>query len=122
MVMIDPMAPMRALATSKVNDYYNRLAQGLLHKEKAYPEKRAAAETLLSGGAATDELTAEAALIGVSVEELAQTIVSKPVISSAQRELERQKVMHKIATIGTPKELEDMLLGMNLGGFSNVNG
>ncbi len=122
MVMIDPMAPMRALATGKVNDYYNRLAQGLLHKEKAYPEKRAAAETLLSGGTATDELIAEAALAGMSVEELAHTIVSKPIVSVAQRELERQQNMHKIATIRTPKELEDMLVSMGLGGFSNVNG
>lgn len=122
MPMIDPLAPMREIAVARVNGYYNRKAQDLLHKEKAYPEKRAAAETLLSGGTATDELIAEAALTGITVEELAQTIVSKPVVSTAQRELERQQVMHKIATIGTPKELEDMLLSMNLGGFSNVNG
>lgn len=117
MVMINTIGVLRAIASNKVNRAFSLEASQNAHKALAYPEKRASAEAVLSGGAPSAEFVAEAALRGLSLEEMAQLVISKPVPTIAQRELDRQKLMFQIEASEDPSELEAIVAGVGMGGL-----
>lgn len=101
-LMIDPMPAKRQARKDKVNAAFNALAAS--HVAQAHAAKRRWAETL------DERLKPEADLRGITLEELAALILSKPDVF-AERELERQKIMMAIEATQTPDELDNLSVG-----------
>lgn len=110
---LDPMPGLRAAAEVQINCYFNRIAADNVHRDAAHAAKRTEAREIATGAVASAEFQAEADLRGLSAAEMAALILSKP-NAAAARELHRQKVMARIATITTPAYLAALLANVNL--------
>ena len=109
---IDPMPALRDHAAYKMNQYFNTLASDNLHRDQAHANKRAQAAAVAAGEMPSAEFQAEAELRCISAAELAQEILLKP-NDMAQRELNRQKLMLRIAKITLPSELAELTSNIN---------
>lgn len=94
---IDPMPALRAARKDRVNAAFNSGAQS--HVTQAHAQKRLWAATQ------DPALQPEADMRGITVAELAATILSKP-DTFADRELQRQRIMLAIDAAKTPAELD----------------
>lgn len=103
-IVVDPMPALRLAAVAKVNERFNYLAGQNAHRDHAHFLKRILAAQIIEGGFAPDEFAEEAALRGISVHALAQTIVSKP-NEAARRELARQTELLAIEAATHPDQL-----------------
>jgi hypothetical protein len=110
-LVLDPMPALRDLTTHRVNAHFNDIATGNLHRDQAHALKRDQAAQVAAGGAAPAEFAAEADLRGLTAQALATLVLSKG-NSAAQRELDRQKILAKIAAAVTPAELDVLPVGM----------
>ncbi|NEV75646.1 hypothetical protein DYI24_01120 [Rhodopseudomonas sp. BR0C11] len=104
---IDPMPALREDAKAKVTRFFNREAAAMTHQDAAYAAKRAAAARM-QVGEASEQLVAEAALRGISAEDLAREILSKP-DTVAEREHRRQTVLAAIRSAATPQQLKQVM-------------
>lgn len=104
-INLDPLPNLRLAAEDKINQHFNEISKTFLHRDKAHASKRAIAESVVNGGASTDEFVEEATLRGLSPLDLAKLILSKP-DTLAARELQRQKLMIAIQSAGTPEALD----------------
>ncbi len=98
---LDPMPALKAERKLRVNDAFGKI--GNQHLDQAYAQKREWAKSL------DDRLLPEAELRGVSVEKLAELILSKP-DTVAVREEKRQRILAKIEKAKTPAELESIFV------------
>ena len=94
-VSFDPTIEMRKEAKRRMNVGFNNLAAQNLHTDHAYAHKRAVAKDIKRGSEAPSHIVQEAALRGISLEDLADLILSKPNIM-AERELLRQQMSQRI--------------------------
>lgn len=106
----DPMPAIRKAAMATVDGAFNHLALENLHRDHAHASKRVVA----AAGTVTPELAAEAEARGISPDDLATLILSKP-DNQASRELARQKVMLSIERAATPAEIDGILANVKLG-------
>lgn len=100
----NPMPALRAIATGKVNERYNRLAAQNVHRDAAHAWKRSVAPAVLAGADAPAEFAAEASILGMSIDEFASLIARKP-NEAAKRELDRQTELRAIALAERPDQL-----------------
>jgi hypothetical protein len=110
-LVIDPMPALRDHTTHRVNMHFNRDAAANLHRDQSHALKRVYAAQIAAGGAVPAEFEAEAGLRGLTSQALAELVLSKG-NSLAERELDRQKILAKIAVATTPAELEVLTIGM----------
>ncbi|WBU27600.1 hypothetical protein OOZ54_12935 [Rhodopseudomonas palustris] len=104
---IDPMPALREDAKARVTRFINREAIEMTHQDVAYTAKRAAAARLLAGEP-SEQLCTEAALRGMSAEDLARDILSKP-DTVKERESRRQAVLAAIRSAATPQQLKQVM-------------
>jgi hypothetical protein len=95
-LFIDPLPMAKAARKAAVNEAFN--ASSTSHLDAAYAQKRIWAEQ------DREKLRPEADLRGVTVDELAESILSKPDLL-AVREMERQRFMKLIDEAKTTDEL-----------------
>jgi hypothetical protein len=95
---IDPMPVLRRAKADEVTVHFNQLAIASAHTDHAYAQKRLWAATRDA------RLEPEAALRGLSVDDLAALILAKPDKVQA-RELARVTLLTRIAVARTPGEL-----------------
>lgn len=102
-ISLDPMPAQRARAVSRVNMFFNGLAQP--HREAAWARKR---EIAKAGAPYPEWFNGEAELRGISAETLAAIVLEKrdPV---EDRELRRQRLLVRIAAAKKPTEIEALL-------------
>jgi hypothetical protein len=98
-VIIDPMPALREAKKERVNAAFNDWAASTAHVDQAHAQKREWAS------ARDPRLQAEADLRGMTLEQLAALILSKP-DELAAREAKRVAIMVKIDQAATPAELE----------------
>jgi hypothetical protein len=98
-VTIDPMPVLREAKKERVNAAFNDWAASTAHVDQAHAQKREWAS------ARDPRLQAEADLRGMTLDQLAALILSKP-DELAAREAKRIAVMLKIDRATTPAELE----------------
>jgi hypothetical protein len=98
-VIIDPMPALREAKKERVNAAFNDWAASTAHLDQAHAQKREWAS------ARDPRLQAEAELRGMTLDELAALILSKP-DNLAAREAKRIAIMVKIDRATTPAELE----------------
>lgn len=103
-VVNDPMPGLRDKQIEDVNRHFNSLAASNLHRDLAHAHKRAEAAAVVAGTIASAEFQAEADLRGITAAELAEQITAKP-NGAAQRELQRQQMLARIAAAQTPDDL-----------------
>ena len=96
---LDPMPALRQAKKDRVNAAFNDVAARAAHVDQAHAQKRKWAR------ARDPRLRAEADLRGMTLEQLAATILSKP-DELAAREAQRIAIMVKIDRARTPAELE----------------
>jgi hypothetical protein len=97
---IDPMPLLRDVATQRINEAFNTDAVRNIHRDQAHAQKR---EWVISGQ--LDKLAPEAALRGMQPADLATVIAGKS-DAVADRELQRQTILLRIAAAKTPAELD----------------
>lgn len=97
-ITINPMPGLKAAKIIRVNENFNNIALGSLNREQAHAQKRVWA------GTNDTRLKPEADLRGISVDALAEIILSKP-DTATDRELHRQTIMLRIEAAQTPEEL-----------------
>jgi hypothetical protein len=97
----------REAARNKVDLHFNELAKSNPHRDAARQSKRLAAQRLLAGQSVTS-LDVEASLRGITSQDLAQLILSKP-DELQERENARQQLFVKIAAASTPQELDGII-------------
>jgi len=103
---LDPMPVLRDHAAHKVNQHFNALAHDNLHRDHAHAHKRLHAAAIMTlDEAPSAEFKTEASLRGVSVDEFARNVLTKP-NHAARRELSRQRLLLRVAAISIPAELE----------------
>jgi hypothetical protein len=95
----DPMPVLREAKKDRVNAAFNDWAASTAHVDHAHAQKREWAS------ARDPRLQAEADLRGMSLDDLAALILSKP-DELAAREAQRVAIMVKIDQATTPAELE----------------
>lgn len=100
----------REAAKNKVDFHFNELAKSGLHRDAARQQKRLAAQRLLAGQDVTS-LDVEAAARGISPQQLAQLVLSKP-DELQDREDNRQRLFAAIAAAKTPQELDAITSGL----------
>lgn len=98
---VDPMPALRQARTDAVNRRFNDLAVLNLQRDQAHAQKRQWASTQ------DPRLAPEAALRGITVAALAELILSKS-DNAAAREIERQRLLLKIAAGTKPCDLVDI--------------
>jgi hypothetical protein len=98
-VTIDPMPALREAKKERVNAAFNEWAASTAHVDQAHAQKREWAK------ARDPRLQAEADLRGMTLDDLAALILSKP-DELAAREAKRIAIMVKIDKATTPAELE----------------
>lgn len=77
-ISINPTGKFSALAQDAVNTFFNRQANVMIQRDQEHSAKRVIAKIVLAGGDATAEFTSEATLTGVTIQELATTVLAKP--------------------------------------------
>ena len=97
--ILDPMPLLRQAKKDRVNAGFNDVAASAAHVEQAHAQKREWAR------ARDPRLQAEADLRGMTLDELAALILTKP-DELAAREALRIAIMVKIDKATTPAELE----------------
>ena len=97
--ILDPMPLLRQAKKDRVNAGFNDVAASAAHVEQAHAQKREWAS------ARDPRLQAEADLRGMTLDELAALILTKP-DELAAREALRIAIMVKIDKATTPAELE----------------
>jgi hypothetical protein len=102
-ISINPLAQLVLRAERRINFQKVVSAQDLAHDRK-----RQLAEAVLAGATASPEFQQAAAIEGVSVETLAQTIVSKPDVMMAA-ENRRRALIVQVRAAKTPVEIEQLL-------------
>lgn len=109
----DPMTDRRAAAKAEVNREFAALADREAPLEKVYLRKRQLAQAILDGGSlpADHPFAQEALLRGLSPEQFARDIVSKPdaALNADRRELMRQSILIKVDAARTPGEIAEIL-------------
>jgi hypothetical protein len=95
----DPMPVLRQAKKDRVNAAFNDVAARSAHVEQAHAQKREWAS------ARDPRLRAEADLRGMTLDEFAALILTKP-DELAEREARRVAIMVKIDKATTPAELE----------------
>jgi hypothetical protein len=98
-VIIDPMPVLREAKKERVNAAFNDWAASTAHVDQAHAQKREWAS------ARDPRLQSEADLRGMTLDDLAALILSKP-DDLAAREAKRIAIMVKIDRATTPAELE----------------
>lgn len=109
----DPMAKPRAACVEKVNARFAAMESAATHKERVYIRKREIAASVMEGVRLADDhpFAEEARLRGLPQEEFARDVIYKPDVSSAAdaRELERQRILLRLAAAKEPEELQQVL-------------
>ena len=105
---LDPMPVLRDHAAHRVNQHFNMLAGDNLHRDQAHAHKRGEAAAIVAGAVPSVEFQAEAELRMITAAELANRILAMP-NSAARRELDRQRLLLRIAVIALPAELDRMV-------------
>lgn len=102
------MPARKAEAGAVVEDQFNREAAASVQKDMEYRRKKEIAETVLSGGDAPAEFAEEAALMGVTVADLAATIQAKP-DTIMDRAIRRRRAILAVRKAATVDELNRLL-------------
>ncbi len=106
-IIIDPLAKLRSAAELRIEVHFNNLARGNVQKDQEHALKRQEAVQHV-GGNPSELLKAEAGLSGVSADDLARTILSKP-NDLAERALARRKAILRVRSAKTIDDLDAVL-------------
>ncbi len=108
-VSLDPFPDRKRAAIARVNAHFVALGASVAMQESAWNRKRDIARR--HGNDRTYDFDAEARLRGLSSDELADLILSKPdpAALADARELQRQTALLAIDAAKTPAELDTVL-------------
>jgi hypothetical protein len=98
---------LRIVAVARVNEHFNRRSHELSHIDHAHGRKRHVAAAVRAGEPidGAHPFFKEAEMRGLSLEDFAALIASKP-DNISERELKRQQVIQQIEQADTPAALD----------------
>ena len=105
----DPTIVMRQTLKDRITTAFNNTATP--HLDAAYARKKAVAASIKQGGSVPEDITSEAALSGITVDQLCDKILAKP-DHIASRELDRQKKLADVDKL----TVEELLARVNVNG------
>lgn len=106
-ISLDPMPTLRQAAKDRISQRYDAQAQP--HRDAAYARKKQIATEIMAGGQVPHDFSHEAELRKLTVQRLAQIILSKP-DSIGDRELNRQKEIAAVDAM-SPEQLKTIISG-----------
>lgn len=101
-----------AAAVEQINAHFAVAANPL---DEIHARKREIAIAVKAGTSPPDAFAQEAGLRGVTVEQLADLVLSKPcpVTAADERELNRQKLLLAVAAAKTPAAIDSVLAALS---------
>jgi hypothetical protein len=102
-------------ARDQINAHFVSLSAQSAALDAIHMRKREIASEVKPGEAAPDALAQEAALRGITPEQLADLILSKPcpIAAADERELERQRMLLTVESATTPSAIDAVLAAIS---------
>lgn len=111
-IVTDPLPVLKQAAVVQINAHFSQLAGTSLHTDHAHARKLETARRVLGGEDAPEPFVSEASRRGVTVVDLANTVIRKANAagdSVLQREWARQEALLEVDAVTSPDELRRTL-------------
>jgi hypothetical protein len=104
-----------ASAQESINAHFASVGAQSAAIDAIHTRKREIAADVKAGQAAPDAFQQEAELRGVTADDLADLILSKPcpIVAADERELQRQRILLAVEAAKTPADIEAALSALN---------